>query len=423
MKRRNTPELVVATRGLVALDLDVRTGDRDLHSGHYGGTALNAIHALSQSLTALFPQDGRLPEPLRAGVVQPDADELAGWSELPPGAEELDARRRGAARREGGRGVLRAGVRRAVRRRDRHPRREAGSPEHDARVPRVGRRDDPGRARPGRGGRRRRGGAPAPRGAPGRREARRRDGRHAAGGPAARHGRARGGRGPRSAACSDASRSSYAPAGRCPSSPPSRAGGSRRSWPGSRSRTATRTRRTSGCSSRRSRSVLQPRARRIARSALSRQRGGSTRHPFWRVALILARPLEELEHVPVGVAEEHLHVAVATRHRAARRAARRCRRAGHSRLRGRPPRTRDGGSCPERRPGRDPAGRRPLSCAPRRAGGSPSRRSGTTPRRTRSSTASAPPRARAPRGRSRASGRGRRRRARRAGCASPSGLP
>jgi acetylornithine deacetylase/succinyl-diaminopimelate desuccinylase-like protein len=89
MKRRNTPELVVATRGLVALDLDVRTGERDLHSGHYGGTALNAIHALVTALAALFPRDGRLPEPLRAGVTQPDEDELAGWSELPPGADEL----------------------------------------------------------------------------------------------------------------------------------------------------------------------------------------------------------------------------------------------------------------------------------------------------------------------------------------------
>ena len=89
MKRRNTPELVVATRGLVALDLDVRTGERDLHSGHYGGTALNAIHVLAQALTGLFPVEGRLPEQLRAGVVQPDEDELAGWTELPPGADEL----------------------------------------------------------------------------------------------------------------------------------------------------------------------------------------------------------------------------------------------------------------------------------------------------------------------------------------------
>jgi acetylornithine deacetylase/succinyl-diaminopimelate desuccinylase-like protein len=90
MKRRNRPELVVATRGLVALDLTVRTGERDLHSGHYGGTALNAIHALAQALTALMPVDGRLPDPLRAGVAPPSAEELGGWGALPPGSEELE---------------------------------------------------------------------------------------------------------------------------------------------------------------------------------------------------------------------------------------------------------------------------------------------------------------------------------------------
>jgi acetylornithine deacetylase/succinyl-diaminopimelate desuccinylase-like protein len=90
MKRRNRPELVVATRGLVALDVDVRSGARDLHSGHYGGTALNAIHALAQALTALLPRDGRLPEPLRAGVTFPGDEEVAGWSDLPPGQEELE---------------------------------------------------------------------------------------------------------------------------------------------------------------------------------------------------------------------------------------------------------------------------------------------------------------------------------------------
>ena len=89
MKTRSTPEFVVATRGLVALDIEVSTGERDLHSGHYGGTALNAIHALSQALTALLPRDGRLPEPLRAGVTPAPEDEVAGWSALPPGAEEL----------------------------------------------------------------------------------------------------------------------------------------------------------------------------------------------------------------------------------------------------------------------------------------------------------------------------------------------
>ena len=89
MKTRNTPEFVVASRGLVAFDVEVQTGDRDLHSGHYGGTALNAIHVLAQALTALFPRAGRLPEPLRAGVTEPSEDEVAGWRELPPGSQEL----------------------------------------------------------------------------------------------------------------------------------------------------------------------------------------------------------------------------------------------------------------------------------------------------------------------------------------------
>ena len=54
MKRWGSPEIVTATRGIVSADVELKTGDRDLHSGHYGGTALNAIHALAQTLTAVF---------------------------------------------------------------------------------------------------------------------------------------------------------------------------------------------------------------------------------------------------------------------------------------------------------------------------------------------------------------------------------
>jgi acetylornithine deacetylase/succinyl-diaminopimelate desuccinylase-like protein len=89
MKRWGHPEICTTTRGIVSADLELRTGERDLHSGHYGGTALNAIHALAQALTAVLPRDGRLPEPLRAGVVPPTADELESWTAMPPGEEEL----------------------------------------------------------------------------------------------------------------------------------------------------------------------------------------------------------------------------------------------------------------------------------------------------------------------------------------------
>jgi acetylornithine deacetylase/succinyl-diaminopimelate desuccinylase-like protein len=89
MKTWGRPEIVTATRGIVSAEVELRTGDRDLHSGHYGGTALNAIHALAQALTAAFPTDGRLPDGLREGVVPPGDDELESWREMPAGEEEL----------------------------------------------------------------------------------------------------------------------------------------------------------------------------------------------------------------------------------------------------------------------------------------------------------------------------------------------
>jgi acetylornithine deacetylase/succinyl-diaminopimelate desuccinylase-like protein len=67
----------------------LRTGERDLHSGMYGGAALNAAHALIQTLDALVAHDGTLAEPLRKGIIAPTADELAGWGLLPTGADEL----------------------------------------------------------------------------------------------------------------------------------------------------------------------------------------------------------------------------------------------------------------------------------------------------------------------------------------------
>ena len=87
--RRGLPAFCVATRGLAALEIAVTSAARDLHSGMYGGAALNAIHVLVDALAAVFPRDGRLPEPLRQGIVPPTEEELAGWRELPPGREEL----------------------------------------------------------------------------------------------------------------------------------------------------------------------------------------------------------------------------------------------------------------------------------------------------------------------------------------------
>jgi acetylornithine deacetylase/succinyl-diaminopimelate desuccinylase-like protein len=85
------PVFEIATRGIAYFHVRVRTGERDLHSGIFGGAALNATDALMQVLTAILPRDGRLPEPLRAGIVRPSDEEIASWSELDTGAEVLAA--------------------------------------------------------------------------------------------------------------------------------------------------------------------------------------------------------------------------------------------------------------------------------------------------------------------------------------------
>jgi acetylornithine deacetylase/succinyl-diaminopimelate desuccinylase-like protein len=91
MLRKDVPVFDLATRGLIAFDVEVRTGERDLHSGMYGGAALNAIHVLLRMFeSVLAGSDGRLPEPLRQGIAAPTAEELAQWAQLPPGGDELE---------------------------------------------------------------------------------------------------------------------------------------------------------------------------------------------------------------------------------------------------------------------------------------------------------------------------------------------
>jgi acetylornithine deacetylase/succinyl-diaminopimelate desuccinylase-like protein len=89
MIRRDVPAFNVATRGMAYFHVTLRTGQQDLHSGVYGGAALNAAHAMVDTLAGLIARDGRLAEPLRRGIVAPTEEELAGWRELPPGASEL----------------------------------------------------------------------------------------------------------------------------------------------------------------------------------------------------------------------------------------------------------------------------------------------------------------------------------------------
>jgi acetylornithine deacetylase/succinyl-diaminopimelate desuccinylase-like protein len=86
---RDIPTFYTALRGMAYFHVNVRTGERDLHSGLFGGAALNAMHALVQTLSGVLPRDGRLPDPLRAGITPPSPEELESWNLLTPGSELL----------------------------------------------------------------------------------------------------------------------------------------------------------------------------------------------------------------------------------------------------------------------------------------------------------------------------------------------
>ena len=92
MVDEQTPAVTVGLRGLVQVGLTVRTAERDLHSGVYGASVLNALRALHAMLAAVMPgPEGRLREELRAGIEPPSEQELASWAKLPPGDELLAA--------------------------------------------------------------------------------------------------------------------------------------------------------------------------------------------------------------------------------------------------------------------------------------------------------------------------------------------
>ena len=88
---RGVPTFYTALRGLCYFHVRVRTGERDLHSGLFGGAALNAMHVLMQTLSAVLPRDGRVPEPLRVGLTAPTDEERESWRSLRSGSEALRA--------------------------------------------------------------------------------------------------------------------------------------------------------------------------------------------------------------------------------------------------------------------------------------------------------------------------------------------
>ncbi len=78
------PAVYTALRGLCYAEIHLRTLQRDLHSGTYGGAAPNAIETLTRLLARLKKASGRIAIPkLYRSVERPGRKELKAWRALP----------------------------------------------------------------------------------------------------------------------------------------------------------------------------------------------------------------------------------------------------------------------------------------------------------------------------------------------------
>ena len=90
MADERTPAVTVGLRGMVMVEIDVRTATRDLHSGLYGGSVLNALHVVHAMIATVAPgPGGRVRDELRIGIEPPAPAELDSWQRLKPGDEVI----------------------------------------------------------------------------------------------------------------------------------------------------------------------------------------------------------------------------------------------------------------------------------------------------------------------------------------------
>jgi acetylornithine deacetylase/succinyl-diaminopimelate desuccinylase-like protein len=84
------PGVYTALRGLCYAEISVRTLERDLHSGTYGGVAPNAIETLVRILAELKSSNGKIRIPgVYEAVKPPTKAELDTWNKLPFDREDF----------------------------------------------------------------------------------------------------------------------------------------------------------------------------------------------------------------------------------------------------------------------------------------------------------------------------------------------
>src|SRR5690606_36690618 len=84
------PAVHTALRGMAYAEISVRTLQRDLHSGSYGGVAPNALETLERMLSELKDASGEIQIPKVYKTVEPPTKaELKAWKKLSFDKQEL----------------------------------------------------------------------------------------------------------------------------------------------------------------------------------------------------------------------------------------------------------------------------------------------------------------------------------------------
>lgn len=90
MIAKGKPAFYGAARGMLEYHLDVVTAARDLHSGQFGGAAMNAVHVLNRIIGSVLPgENGLLRDELRVGAVPLSERDAAQLPELLTAEEVL----------------------------------------------------------------------------------------------------------------------------------------------------------------------------------------------------------------------------------------------------------------------------------------------------------------------------------------------